>query len=159
MCVLIFGFYLNRRLAWRFKRWRPPWKASYHARARWSTWSVLWSRRRPLIRKPSSGCGATYPQKPWLKWRWHNSSPAPTEKLKRPIKSLELASRHNQLTDVSYGGRLERLSTGLTLHYMQITQNVTHQDFQSTEHLPCFPKCFTPNCLIQLFHVRRKSED
>lgn len=139
--VLIFVVYFNRRLVWRFKRWRPAWKASCHARARWSTWSVLWSRRRPPIRKPSSACGTTYPRKPWLTWRWRISSPAPTEKLKRPLKSLELPLRHDPLTDISHGGWLERVASYASS--INVSKHLL---------LPRFPKCFTPDCLIQSFH-------
>lgn len=84
-----FGFLINRRLVWRFRHWRAAWRASFHERARWSTWSVLWNRRKLPTRRPLSVCVAVYHQMPWLMWRWHNSSPAPMGKPKLPVKTLE----------------------------------------------------------------------
>lgn len=90
--VLMFGFLINRRLVWRFRHWRAAWRVSCHERARWSTWSVLWNRRKLPTRRPLSACVAVCHQKPWLRWRWHNSSPAIMGKPKLPVKSLEWPS-------------------------------------------------------------------
>lgn len=90
----LLAFLINRRPVWRFRHWRAAWRASCHERARWSTWSVLWNRRKLPTRRLSSACVAVYHQMPWLMWRWHNSSLAPMGKPKLPVKSLESSSSY-----------------------------------------------------------------
>lgn len=87
------------------------------------------------------------------------------EKLKRPLKSLELATcdKAHQIWSV-----LERSSQQLyvcavassaSLHvlYADQTRSVKHQRSRirtSASSWIVFPKCFTPDCLIQSFLVR-----